>query len=221
MHVVLAAQNPTIQTVKVDLGNITARAAFRCAKRNFSETILGEKGAEDLKGQGDMYFLSPKNDGKQRVKGVYITHNELERMLDSIRGRPHSSSMFVRKLIILEIDLQEAEKFQGVNLPHRLSLTKREADDELLARVFMWALERDEISCNLLCNTFNIGWKRANSILEKLTELGVVGDMYAKLPRPVLPRKIEDIAAAIIDKMSLYGISTNDIATALNRNSLA
>lgn len=72
IHVVLAAQNPTFQNMKVDLGNITARIAFKCAKKNFSEIILGEGGAENLLGRGDLLLRSPRFDGPQRIQGIYI-----------------------------------------------------------------------------------------------------------------------------------------------------
>lgn len=51
IHLILAAQNPTCQNMKVDLSNVPTRIAFMCAKKNYSEIILGESGAENLSGQ--------------------------------------------------------------------------------------------------------------------------------------------------------------------------
>lgn len=61
IHLALVAQNPTFNNMKVDLGNITARIAFKCARKNFSETILGESGAENLSGSGRLLLKSPQN----------------------------------------------------------------------------------------------------------------------------------------------------------------
>lgn len=53
IHVVLAAQNPTVNQMRAEIGNITTRIAFRCAKKNYSEIILGEAGAENLLAEGN------------------------------------------------------------------------------------------------------------------------------------------------------------------------
>ena len=84
INVVLAAQNPTVQNMKVDLGNVTARMAFRCAKRNYSETILGESGAEHLSGNGDMLFKSPQSDELNRIQGIFVSPSELRHMVKQI-----------------------------------------------------------------------------------------------------------------------------------------
>ena len=71
----------------------------------------------------------------------------------------------------------------------------------------------------MICDTFHIGWRRANGFLEKLNVLGITGDMYAKLPRVVLPRNIDDISAETMAFLSRSGISTDDIATAIRNRS--
>ncbi len=67
----------------------------------------------------------------------------------------------------------------------------------------------------MICDTFHIGWRRANGFLEKLNVLGITGDMYAKLPRAVLPRNVEDLSVETMDFLSKNGIPIDNIAAAI------
>lgn len=110
IHMVLASQNPTLQNMKVDLGNITARIAFKCAKKNFSETILGEGGAENLAGHGDLLLRSPQFDSPQRVQGVYITPKELQQAVQHIKIRHCDATSGKFNLVLPSNDLAELSR---------------------------------------------------------------------------------------------------------------
>lgn len=216
IHIVLAAQNPTFQHTRgVDLGNITARIAFRCAKRNTSEVILGEGGAENLSGQGDMLLKAPQFDGLQRIQGVYIVPSELDQLLQFKRLNTLNPQLGGFKLKLPAKELSNTWNDTGV-----LSSTKSpSADDALLGQVAMWALGRDCISCNQLCEDFHIGWKRAKNILARLHGLEIVEDVYARLPRMVLPRSIEEISDETVELLKRSGIAKDDIITVLKQRS--
>ena len=219
IHIVLAAQNPTIQNMKVDLGNITARMALTCAKRNFSETILGERGAENLLGKGDLYFKSPKYDGIQRVQGAFISPHELKQTLLYLKLKPLPSRSSKHMFAISELNFQPAESEINNSLASKPVITKQDIDNKLFAQLVIWALGRESISHNMICDTFHIGWKRAKGFLDKLHNLEIAGDMYEKLPRAVLPRDIEDISVETMDFLSKSGVSIDDITAAMrNRN---
>lgn len=86
IHLILAAQNPTFKLMKVDLGNITARIAFRCAKKNFSEIILGEGGAEKLSSPGSLVLKSPFNNGLQYIQGIYVKPKDIQRVVQWLKS---------------------------------------------------------------------------------------------------------------------------------------
>lgn len=214
IHLVLAAQNPTFQHMRgVDLGNITARIAFRCAKKNNSEVILGEGGAENLSGQGDMLLKAPQFDGPQRIQGVYISPGELDQLLRFKRLNPRSPQFGGFKLKLPAKALSDTWNDTGV-------LSSKEspsADDALLGQVAMWTLGQDCISCNKLCEDFHIGWKRAKNLLTRLHSLEIVEDVYARLPRMVLPRSIEDIPAETVALLEQSGIAKDELVAVLER----
>lgn len=201
IHVVLAAQNPTIQNMKVDLGNITARIAFRCAKKNFSETIIGEGGAENLSGAGDMYFKCPWDDEKKRIQGAYVSLDELSEMLRVIRNRWEQCDIRY-KFIINETDLRQ-EQTDIIYCLNGGGLTaKEDLNNHMFAGILLWVLKQDTISCNLLMRKFGIGWGRADSFMHRLNDLGIVEELDAKLPRKVLVQSVSDLPEEVRNFLS-------------------
>ena len=207
INVVIAAQNPTVQNMKVDLGNITARMAYKCAKRNYSETILGEGGAERLSGEGDMLFKSPQSDELKRIQGIFVSPSELRHLVKKIMMK-WGKIFLERKFTISEQELYQAES----EWSDTLQVRGRKNSDELFAKVLMWTLEETEISCNAITNHFNVGWKRANSFTDRLCELGIVDGLDAKLPRKVLPQSIADISEEVLEILQSNGFPSEAVA---------
>lgn len=215
IHLVIAAQNPTFQNMKIDLSNITARIASTCAKSNFSKTILDEEGAEKLSGKGDLYFKSPNHDGLQRIQGTYITPNELKRLLHKIKSQSHQTDN-PYKFVIDDETLQQTEIDTDNAFGVNTATTTQNDKDELLAQIIVWALERETISCNQICDIFGLGWKRASGYLQRLRNLGIVGDLDAKLPRAVLPVDIGDFSIDTISLLERNGYATSEIKEVLD-----
>lgn len=180
IHVILAGQNPTIQNMRVDLGNITSRIAFRCAKENFSEVILGEGGAENLSGQGALLLKSPCCDGLQQIQGVFITSDELQQLVQKIKLYPYPAIASKFTLTISERTLSPTLSpiSTGDDAPPT-------ADDALLAQVVIWAVGRKTISTNLLMNEFKVGWNRAARYMRRLEDWNLVDAPDGKQARRV------------------------------------
>ncbi len=166
IHIILAAQNPTVNTMKVDLGTITNRIALRCAKRNHSETILGEGGAEKLLGKGDMYFIAPQFSEPQRLQGVFATPREIALLVRKARQEwkasllQYGEAFASNRFVITEEELQWSESDDAPVI--NPGSANRCGDDKLFPQILMWALGRETISVNMIIETFSIGWKRAN-----------------------------------------------------------
>lgn len=216
IHLVLAAQNPTAQQMKVEVGNITTRIAFRCAKKNFSEVILGEGGAENLPGKGELFLKAPQFDGKQRLQGVYATPDELKQIVCKTKQR-HSGADIGTKFTI------PAEVFQASDVGDNLgsdALTvpvkaKSSADDRTFANVLLWSLSHDTISVNAIQEQFQMGWSKANKLVKRLEGLGVVSEPFAKLPRHVVPAEIGDLPTEMLDFLQHNGVDNDAVWQAL------
>ncbi len=218
IHIVIAAQNPTYQNMRVDLGNITSRIAFRCAKKNFSETILDDSGAEHLSGNGDMLFKCPQFSEVKRLQGVFISPEELPKMIALIRIL--NKDTYYTGEMIYRINVDELQQFKEGLMEDSAcysSMKKRNSTrDKMFAEVVLWTLGHDEISCNMLIKQFNLGWNRASQFIEQLYDLGIVGDLDAKLPRKVLPQSVEDLSSETISCLEQHGLDMGHIKSALS-----
>lgn len=215
IHMVLAAQNPTYLNMKVDLGNITARIAFKCAKRNFSETILGEGGAENLAGHGDLLICSPRRATPQRIQGIYITPKELQQMIQYIKARYGDADSNKFNLVLPSDNLAGSSGAMGNRLTCSVVRRWPPKADQQLADVILWALEHKSISTNMMMKDYNFGWNTASKLVSQLEELGIVDRPGGKLPRDVIPSRPEDLPEKLMKFLEDAGTSRNAVIDAI------
>lgn len=217
IHLALAAQNPTAHQMKVEVGNITTRIAFRCAKKNFSEVILGEAGAENLAGRGELLVKTPQFDGTQRLQGVYASPDELHQIVCRIKqrysGADETGTKFTIPAEILQApDVGDGPSADALTVPVK---AKSSVEDQTFANVLLWALGQGSISVNTAMEQFHLGWNKANKLVKRLEELGVVGELDAKLPRSVVPTEIDDLPAEMLEFLQRNGITSEAVCQAL------
>lgn len=213
IHLVLAAQNPTYQNMKVDLSNLTTRVAFRCAKKNFSETILGEGGAENLSGQGELLLKAPRCSGLQRIQGTYIKPRELRVAVQQIKYYSYPSTNKFN-LILPDLDPAGEAAPQVSQLSCSVVRNRPSRADQLLANVIVWVLEQEKISTNRVMHKFPIGWNKAAELVKRMADLGIVGRPKGKLPREVVPAYPEDLPEELIIFLQNAGYSQDAIIDA-------
>ena len=216
IHVVLAAQNPTMQNMKVDLGNITGRIAFKCAKKNFSETILGESGAENLSGKGDMYFKSPEFSELKRIQGIFITPNELSRVIQAIKTQSFRFSIGKYKINLSDNTSRDWGNDLEVDLNGNSNHSKQDTDGRMFAQIMIWALGQHEISGNAVMKAFGYGWNRASHFIDGLYEAGIVEELDAKLPRKVIPQSMDEVSDKAKEFLQNCGYTEDMVAEVIN-----
>ena len=90
IHLIVATQRPSVDVLTgVIKANLPSRISFRVSSKIDSRTILGEPGAEQLLGQGDMLHMMP-GERITRIHGPLVTDEEVERVVDLLReqGEP-------------------------------------------------------------------------------------------------------------------------------------
>jgi len=86
IHLLLATQYPTVNVVTGLLKNqITTRIAFRVENRTESRTILGQMGAENLLGQGDMLYMTAGTGSAVRVHGCEVSTEEVQDVVQYLK----------------------------------------------------------------------------------------------------------------------------------------
>lgn len=212
IHMILSTQDPTQKNMKVDIGNITTRMAFKCAKYHNSITILGEGGAERLPGKGAMLFKSNDYPNPVYLQGAYISEDEVDRLVNYIKNAEHDLSS---KFLIPEYDpskqiVQEVEDFEDSD--------DLQARTKELADIIIWTLGRDTVSASQIMNRFSMG-NRAYDIAEKLFEMGLITEKFVNQPRKVLPQSAEELSETVMQFLQSNGFSSEDVSDAfVNRN---
>merc|ERR1712097_166904 len=87
IHIIMATQRPSVDVITGTIkANFPTRISFQVSSKIDSRTILGEQGAEQLLGKGDMLFMSSAN-RIIRIHGPYVSEQEIERITNSLRGQ--------------------------------------------------------------------------------------------------------------------------------------
>lgn len=169
MHLIVATQRPTTDVVKGTIkANIPTRIAFRVSSPTDSMTILDYGGAEQLLGRGDMFF---KNDfGTTRIQGAFIKDEEINAVCDFIRNQAGPDYIFNHDKLSQSADEQY----------------RKENTDELFDDVARYVVEMQNASINNLQKRFNIGFNRAQSLIDLLESAGVVSPATPGKARRVL-----------------------------------
>lgn len=207
IHVVLSTQDPTLKNMKVDIGSITTRMAFKCAKYHNSITILGEGGAEKLPGKGAMLFQSNDYPKPIYVQGAYISFDEAVRLIDQIKLANHDIS---NKFLIPELG-NLSSLTQAVEAPESMQDKKGE-----LAVIILWVLGHDKISASQIMKQFMMG-NRANDIVDELYKMEIVSAKFFNQPRKVLPQSVADMPENVLEFLENNGFSAQDVSDAISK----
>jgi len=171
IHMIIATQRPSVDVIKGTIkGNIQARIAFSVTTQVDSATILDHSGAEKLLGKGDMLYTNGGPD--VRVQGSFITTDEIEEVVSCINENEDIDYMFTLDELETEDEADEFGEFDG--------------QDELLDKVAKHVVSTHRASVNQLQRVFNIGYNRADDMMNTLEKLGVVSPAIQGKPRTVL-----------------------------------
>ena len=162
IHIIMATQRPSVDVITGTIkANFPTRISFQVTSKIDSRTILGEQGAEQLLGKGDMLYMSSANK-IVRIHAPYVSENEIEKVNNYLRSQAEPD-------YIDEILNFADEKEKGENL------LSNENKDELYEKaVYIIKTER-KASTSFLQRKLQIGYNRAARIMEIMEKEGIVG----------------------------------------------
>ena len=160
IHLVVATQRPGTEVVTgLIKANFPARISFAVASSVDSRVILDTVGAELLLGHGDMLFLPPDASGPQRLQGVMVSDQEVERVITFWQN-----------------SLPPAETPEASPWEEMLAEEEILADrDGLVERAIEIVRKEQRASASMLQRRLRIGYPRAARLVDELEELGVIG----------------------------------------------
>jgi S-DNA-T family DNA segregation ATPase FtsK/SpoIIIE len=165
IHLILATQRPSVDVITgVIKANLPTRISFFVTSKIDSRTILGEQGAEQLLGKGDMLYMA-SGKGLMRVHGPFVSDDEVRAIADHWRskGQPDYISA------VTEEPEEGSFALDGVDL----------GDDSPDAKLFRKAcqlvFESQKASTSWLQRQMRIGYNSAARLIERMEEEGLVG----------------------------------------------
>ena len=159
IHIIMATQRPSVDVITGTIkANFPTRISFQVSSKIDSKTILGEQGAEQLLGKGDMLFMSSANK-IFRIHGPYVSENEIEKVTSFIRAQGNPD--YIEDIITKQNDSVE-------------DLTLNSEQDELYQSALKIIKTEKKASTSFLQRKLQIGYNRAARIIEKMEENGLV-----------------------------------------------
>ncbi len=163
IHVVMATQRPSVDVITGTIkANFPTRVSFQVTSKIDSRTILGEQGAEQLLGRGDMLHLS-SGGSIGRVHGPFVTDEEVEEVVAYLKqfGEPE----YVAEVLehhdspdILGLDGSEAKSSDNTEYDRAVSIVMRDR----------------KCSTSYIQRKMSIGYNKAAILVERMEEEGLI-----------------------------------------------
>jgi S-DNA-T family DNA segregation ATPase FtsK/SpoIIIE len=169
IHVILATQRPSVDVITGTIkANFPTRISFQVTSKIDSRTILGEMGAEQLLGQGDMLYMA--GGGRiTRVHGPFVSDNEVEKVVAHLKrqGRPAYLDAVTAEEGELPEDAGDAPVFDKGEFG--------EPGGDLYDQAVAVVLRDKKASTSYIQRRLQIGYNRAASLMERMEKEGIVG----------------------------------------------
>ncbi len=190
IHVIMATQRPSVDVITGTIkANFPTRISFQVTSKIDSRTILGEMGAEQLLGMGDMLYMA--GGGRiQRVHGPFVSDEEVEKVVAHLKlqGAPEYLDAITEDDGEGDDDDDDAPRRGGGSASSVLD----ESDDPYDQAVAV-VLRDGKASTSYIQRRLGIGYNRAASIIEKMEKEGIVGPANHAGKREILvPTEDED-----------------------------
>ncbi len=161
IHIIMATQRPSVDVITGTIkANFPTRISFQVTSKIDSRTILGEQGAEQLLGKGDMLYMSSAN-RIVRIHAPFVADNEIEKINSFLRSQEEPD--YVDEILNFadEKEFNESSKSQGDK-------------DELYQEAVNIIKTEGKASTSFLQRKLQIGYNRAARIIDMMEEEGIV-----------------------------------------------
>jgi S-DNA-T family DNA segregation ATPase FtsK/SpoIIIE len=168
IHLIMATQRPSVDVITGTIkANFPTRISFQVTSKIDSRTILGEQGAEQLLGQGDMLYMA--GGGRiSRVHGPFVSENEVEKVVAHLKRQGAPEYLHA---ITEEDDAGEDDDEDP--LPSPGSMDAEESAD-YYDRAVNIVLRDRKVSTSYIQRRLSVGYNKAASLVERMEKEGVV-----------------------------------------------
>ncbi len=161
IHIIMATQRPSVDVITGTIkANFPTRISFQVTSKIDSRTILGEQGAEQLLGKGDMLFMSSANK-MVRIHAPFVSENEIDKINNFLRSQAEPD--YVDEI------LSFADEKENIS-----NLSNNENQDELYNSALEIIKTEGKASTSFLQRKLQIGYNRAARIIDMMEANGEV-----------------------------------------------
>ena len=161
IHIIMATQRPSVDVITGTIkANFPTRISFQVSSKIDSRTILGEQGAEQLLGKGDMLYMSSAN-RIVRIHAPFVSENEIEKINNYLRSQAEPDYIDEILNFVDEKEISENTKNQGDK-------------DELYESAVDLIKSEGKASTSFLQRKLQIGYNRAARIIDMMEAEGLV-----------------------------------------------
>jgi S-DNA-T family DNA segregation ATPase FtsK/SpoIIIE len=177
IHVVMATQRPSVDVITGTIkANFPTRISFQVTSKIDSRTILGEQGAEQLLGQGDMLYMA--GGGRiSRLHGPFVADDEVEKIVKHLKsqGAPEY------------VDAVTEEPEEGYGDPGTMgSAEGGGSGDDLYDQAVAVVLRDKKVSTSYVQRRLQVGYNKAASLIERMEKEGLISAANATGKREIL-----------------------------------
>jgi DNA segregation ATPase FtsK/SpoIIIE, S-DNA-T family len=182
LHVILATQRPSVDVITGTIkANFPTRIAFQVTSKIDSRTILGEMGAEQLLGQGDMLYMA--GGGRiSRVHGPFASDEEVEKVVRHLKtqGQPE----YLEAVTAEEPTDEDGAVFDSTGMGG-------DGGGDLFSQAVAIVKRDRKASTSYIQRRLQIGYNRAASLMERMEQEGIVGQANHAGKREILVEEEE------------------------------
>ncbi len=195
IHLIMATQRPSVDVITGTIkANFPTRISFQVTSKIDSRTILGEQGAEQLLGQGDMLHMI--GGGRiSRVHGPFVSDEEVEKIVAHLKaqGRPD----YLDTVTADESDEEDVETDDGAVFDK--GNMAAEDGNELYDQAVKVILRDKKCSTSYIQRRLQIGYNRAASLVERMEKEGLVGPANHVGKREILTGNRDNTSQGVAD----------------------
>ena len=185
IHLIMATQRPSVDVITGTIkANFPTRISFQVTSKIDSRTILGEQGAEQLLGQGDMLHMA--GGGRiSRVHGPFVSDGEVEKVVAHLKTQGHPAYLDV---VVAEEGTDEAKSEPAEDKPvfERSAMGAGDDDSELYDQAVKVVLRDKKCSTSYIQRRLQVGYNKAASLVERMEKEGIVGQANNAGKREIL-----------------------------------
>jgi DNA segregation ATPase FtsK/SpoIIIE, S-DNA-T family len=180
IHVIMATQRPSVDVITGTIkANFPTRISFQVISKFDSRTILGEQGAEQLLGMGDMLFMA--GGGRiTRVHGPFVSDEEVEKVVEFLREQGEPAYV---EDVTEPTDDDAAAPLPGFS-------AAGDGERGLYEQAVSVVAREGKASTSFIQRHLNIGYNRAAKLIEQMEKEGIVGPANHVGKREVLIRRV-------------------------------